>query len=96
MSEKRALLKEESIPELRKQIRELSGQRVNHEVEAKCIGLPECGRSAKWHIEVFDDGANNDASRLLSLIPNRGVGHACDDGEGKKTHGLLFNDTYFD
>lgn len=85
MSERRALLKEESIPELRKQIRELSGQRVNHEVETKCIGLPECGRSAKWHIEVFDDGANNDASRLLSLIPNRGVGHACDDGEGSSS-----------
>ena len=88
MSEKRDLLKEESIPELREQIRELSRQRVNHEAETKSIGLPEPNRK-KWHIEVFNDVAKNEndnASRILSLIPNRDVGHACDDGEGKR-HG---------
>ena len=83
MSEKRALLKEESIPELREQIRELSEKRVNLEVDTTCIRLPEPDRR-KWHAEVFDDGAKNDnATRLLSLIPNRDVGHACDDGEDK-------------
>ena len=85
MSDKRALLKEEAIPELREQIRALSRQRVDHEAETKCIGLPEPNRR-KWHIEVFNDVAmneNDNASRFLSLIPNRDVGHACDDGEGK-------------
>ena len=80
MSEKRALLKEEVIPELH---RELSGRRANPEFETKRIGLPEPNRK-KWHVEVFDDCAKNgNASRHLSLIPNREVvEHASDTAEG--------------
>ena len=81
MSEKRALLKEEVIPELH---RELSGRRVNHEFESERIGLPEPNRK-KWHVEVFHDCAKNgNASRHLSLIPNREVVEpASDAAEGK-------------
>ena len=81
MSEKRALLKEEVIPELH---RELSGRRANQELESERIGLPEPNRR-KWHVEVFSDGAKNgNAPRHLSLIPNReAVEHASDAAEGK-------------
>ena len=81
MSEKRALLKEEVIPELH---RELSGRRAKPEFESKRIGLPEPNRK-KWHVEVFDDFAKNvNASRHLSLIPNREVVEpASDAAEGK-------------
>ena len=84
MSEKRALLKEESIPALRVQIKELSGQRVNQEVESKCIGLPKSNCKKKWHIEVFNANAKSDStSQLLSLLPNRESGHVSDNGDSK-------------
>ena len=81
MSDKRALLKEEVIPELH---RELSGRRANQELETERTGLPEPNRK-KWHVEVFSDGAKNgNAPRHLSLIPNReAVEHASDAAEGK-------------
>ena len=84
MSEKRALLKEDVIPELH---RELFGRRANQELETERIGLPEPNRR-KWHVEVFDDSTKNgNASRLLSLIPNREiVEHASDVAEGTNTN----------
>ena len=80
MSEKRALLKEEVIPELH---RELSGRRANQDMESQRIGLPEPNRR-KWHVEVFGDGDKNGNASHQSLIPNREVvGHASDAAEGK-------------
>ena len=82
MSEKRALLKEEVIPELHK---ELSQRRVNQELETERTGLPEPNRK-KWHVKVFSDGAKNgNASRHLSLIPDREVVEPISDAaEGKQ------------